>query len=1080
MPKEESKRGDVGYDSPTLGPTGSAQHAEPGWPVQNWDLYQFVSYIGEGGMGRVFKAYDPQLKRHVALKFLRGDDPSLKERFLREAQAQASVNHENVCKIFDAGEVNNLPYIAMQFIDGFTLNRIPHELTVEEKVKIIREVADGIHAAHRVGLIHRDIKPGNVMVERNEDGLWNPYILDFGLVRGSEAKGITVTGMVIGTPGYMAPEQAFNDEDHPIDRRADIYSLGATLYEVVSGHALYEGTSSMDILKRMVESDPISLHVKMPDVPEDLETIVMKCLEREPHRRYESARSFSDDLGRYLNGEPIIARRSTIAYKVYKKALKHKAMTATLVVFTLALFGVLAFAIQSRLQASKQAAAAQRFGMEVERIEGVLQRIRTLPLHDVRAEEQSVRERIRWVSQQMRNGGKPAEGPGLHAIGRIHLELQEYEKAREALQRAWDRGYRQPEVSYALGLTLGHLYQNELIRLEQIGNKEEREARQKQIEVELRDPAVRNLQLSRGRAFESPEYAEALIAFYGSKYDEALNKTIEAFRQFPWMYEAKILEGEIHRSKGSAKGNTGDYDGANADFKKAEAAFAQSIRIGRSDASSYQGMCGLFNRKMHMDLYRGSDFTSYIDAALEPCSQAIEINANLPEAFNGRSQIYRFKGEFQLMKGVNPMEALQNSASEAERAISLDPKNVEAYGKLGTAYSLMGEYESMRDKSPEPFLKKAEPAYLKAIELAPRDVFAYHNLGLNHQIIGTFQRNHGIPDRASFEKAIHYESKAIEIMPTNAFPYNGLGIAYSNLGGLDIESGKDPRKNLDQAWKYLKKVTELNKNSPYAFNNVASIVLQLAEWEENHGIDSLPHLNDAMAAAETALKLQADHTYAFYNAGKIQRAFAQLELKNGKSPEKFIESSVKFLEDGIRNNNTIAGPHDELATSLLVRAEYELSQGKSPENTIREAEQWIAKSVKLGPTRSAGFVARGDAEILKARWLMFKKQDPSKTLNRARDAYSQAIQKNERDRNAFIGLARTQMMLARNSSADQRHGFIQDGLSSADRALSVAPDTAVALAIKSKLLELKGDAAAALAALDEAKKINSSIRVDAL
>jgi tetratricopeptide (TPR) repeat protein len=755
-------------------------------------------------------------------------------------------------------------------------------------------------------------------------------------------------------------------------------------------------------------------------------------------------------------------------------------MTATLIAFSIVLLAVLAFAVHSRLQASKQAEAAQHFGMEVERIQGVLQRIRTLPLHDVRIEEQSVRDRIRWISQQMRSGGKPAEGPGLHAIGRIHLELQEYEKAREALQRAWDRGYHQPEVLYALGLTLGHLYQNELTRVEQIGNKEEREARLKQIETELRDPAVRNLQLSRGRAFESPEYAEALIAYYGKKYDEALKKTVDAFRQLPWMYEAKILEGGILRSKGSEKSNTGDYDAANADFKKAEEAYLESIRIGRSDARAFQGMCDLFNKKLHMELYRGADPIPLADAALDPCSKAIEINPNLPEAYNGRAGIYRYKGEYQLMHGINPIEALQNSANEAEKAIGLDPKNSEAYGKLGTAYSLMGEFESMRDASPIAFLDQSEKAYLKAIELAPRDVYSYHNLGLNHQIIGTYHRHHGVLDRESFEKTIYYETKAIEIMPTHGFAINGLGIAYSNLGGLDIESGKDPRKNLDQARKYLKKVTELNAKSPYAFNNVASIVLQLAEWEQSHGIDPVPHLNEAMAAAETALKLQSDHTYAFFNAGKIQRSFARVELDNGKSPEKYVDSSAKYLEQGIRNNNKIAGPHDELATTLLVRAEYELKQGKSPEDTIRQAEPWIAKSLQLGPTRSAALVARGDAETLRAKWMLFRKTDPSTALNRAREAYSEASRKNERDRYAWIGLAKTQMLLAQNSSKEQRDGFIKDGLNSADRALSLAPDTALALAIKGKLLELQGDSKGAIAALDQARKVNSFLRIDTL
>ena len=203
----------------------------PAFPVSGWERYQCVRFLGEGGMGRVFLARDPRLNRSVALKFVRGDDPGLTQRFLAEARAQARVNHERVCKVYEVGEVQGRVYIAMQFIEGRTLGALAPELSVEQKALLLREASEGVHEAHRVGLIHRDLKPSNIMVERAEDGTLRPYVMDFGLAR-DWTEGATLTGAVMGTPQYMSPEQA-RGEVSRLDRRTDVYSLGADRKSVV-------------------------------------------------------------------------------------------------------------------------------------------------------------------------------------------------------------------------------------------------------------------------------------------------------------------------------------------------------------------------------------------------------------------------------------------------------------------------------------------------------------------------------------------------------------------------------------------------------------------------------------------------------------------------------------------------------------------------------------------------------------------------------------------------------------------------------------------------------------------------------
>ena len=178
----------------------------------DWDKYEVLGFIAKGGMGRVYRARDRKLGRLVALKFVAAGSGSAPRRFALEAQAQARVEHEAVCRIYEVGDWRGQPYIALQYIDGKPLSECFSTMGLEAKATLIRQTAEGLHAAHRLGLIHRDIKPSNIMVERCGDGRIQPYVMDFGLARVQEASGLTQTGMIVGTPAYMAPEQARGDQ----------------------------------------------------------------------------------------------------------------------------------------------------------------------------------------------------------------------------------------------------------------------------------------------------------------------------------------------------------------------------------------------------------------------------------------------------------------------------------------------------------------------------------------------------------------------------------------------------------------------------------------------------------------------------------------------------------------------------------------------------------------------------------------------------------------------------------------------------------------------------------------------------
>ena len=224
------------------------------FPVPGWARYASIRFLGRGGMGKVFLVHDPRLRREVALKFVRGDNPEHVRRLISEARAQARVSHERVCKVHEVDEVDEVEgkvYIAMQYIAGQPLGVIARELTLEQRVMLLRDAAEGIHEAHRVGIIHRDLKPSNIMVERADDDQLRAYVMDFGLARSAQDDGATLSGTVIGTPRYMAPEQAIG-EPGGLDRRADVYSLGATLYHLVTGKPSVEGSTLVEAVHNLV------------------------------------------------------------------------------------------------------------------------------------------------------------------------------------------------------------------------------------------------------------------------------------------------------------------------------------------------------------------------------------------------------------------------------------------------------------------------------------------------------------------------------------------------------------------------------------------------------------------------------------------------------------------------------------------------------------------------------------------------------------------------------------------------------------------------------------------------------------
>ncbi|MDR3682899.1 MAG: serine/threonine-protein kinase, partial [Geothrix sp.] len=510
--------------------------------LDQWGRFEALVLLGEGGMGRIFRATDPRLRRVVALKLLRRDDPDLLQRFLQEAQLQARVDHPNVCRVYEVGEWRGQPYIAMQLLRGATLQQAAPDLPLEALLRHMTEVCEGVHAAHRVGLVHRDLKPANLMVDRSEDGSTRACVLDFGLARGADSRGLTETGRVMGTVSYMSPEQV-RGNTALLDRRSDVYSLGATLHALLAGAPPFAG-EGLECMGRIVKDDPVPLRRLVPTLPVDLETVVLTCLQKDPRRRYATARALGEDLQRILDGEPIQARPASAMERLLRWARKRKALVAAsaAVCLSVALFGGLA--LRERLRARTQAAHAQRFAQAAERIEALARYLRLQPARDLTQDQADLRARVQALAQEVQAAGPLAEAPGAYALGRAHLALDDPAGARTQLEHAWALGFRAPEAAHALGRALAAIYQVELGKAYALPDPDLRQRRLEELKQSLRLPAADWLRRGAGASLEPPAFRMGLLALMEGQPQTAVRLAREAQARAPWFYESLRLEAE--------------------------------------------------------------------------------------------------------------------------------------------------------------------------------------------------------------------------------------------------------------------------------------------------------------------------------------------------------------------------------------------------------------------------------------------------------------------------------------------------------------------------------------------------------
>ncbi|MEM9596148.1 MAG: protein kinase, partial [Acidobacteriota bacterium] len=923
--------------------------------------------LAEGGMGKVFRGFDLRLKRPVAIKALRRPmraDPVGRARFIREARLLSRLDHPGICRVYDLVEHPEADLLVLELIQGRTLFDALEagDLDDAQKLHVAESVADAMAAAHRQLILHRDLKPQNIMLTDAGE----VKVLDFGIARplregpaavvlddetdtdpedaprdpgdhvsppkprgdavlreadtlqvgnldpgatapaelddgptavpedigspvvdpggmdpgdrdpggrdpgGDDTEVTAVAGQpvslldtptqdpeetfltrqwtTIGTISYMSPEQARGSE---LTVASDVYSLGVILQELFTGERAYPRMPYLELLRFVAKAETLPMEGLDPD----LTTLIQDLEHADPAQR-PSAPEIASRL-RWIRGKP-------------ERAQKRKRRAFRVAMLVAVILMALGLVVHSRLQARRDAEMAQRFAQEASAAEWRMRAEHLAPAHDVRPAREGVRERMELLEEQMRDLGPVGQGAGHYALGRAALAVGESAAARRHLERAWDGGYRQPEVATHLGLAMFDTYQRELAKAHRIDDDARRDRRLTEIHVDLRDRALDLLERAEpaatsptaaresssataGAPGDGPSrYSLAIAAFYRGRYDEALAEAEAAAEGSDWFYEPHLLAARVHQALAFEAETRSDHEAVLDAFDRADHHAQRAAEVGRSDPEVHALACELAAGRIDYEARnQKGDAQGTYGRGVAHCRTALTLDP-------GHTRSLRLLGglSFRLAETLgleeDPRPRLAEAAAHVRGALEIDPTDAEAWRTLGNTFSVRADWETWRGLDPDQALDEMLAAYQRFAQLAPRDPWAQNALGNAHSMRAEQQAEQGQDPTAAADLAIDAYRAAADLAPEAPFALGNLALTYASLARWRFYEGLPLEGTVNEGRAVLDELRRRNPDSSPAMLVDLDLSVLTARRALALGEDPAPPLGRAIAVAETA------------------------------------------------------------------------------------------------------------------------------------------------------------------------------------------------------------------------------------
>lgn len=928
-------------DYPTIGMGGEAS-AEP--PQRSeviplamaaWDRYEVLGVLGQGGMAKVYRARDPRLNRMVALKFIREEDPAMARLLTLEAQLQASLDHENIVKVFETGVFDGLPFIAMQLVQGETLDRVcPDDLRT--RVGMLATVARALDAAHCQGMVHRDLKPSNVMVE-SIGGKYKPFLMDFGLARHTNVAGQSRATSMVGTLAYMSPEQA--EGNHPLDIRSDVHGLGSILYEFLSGHPPFaprSGGNQVEILRRLLDEEAVPPSQEQPGVPRDLEVIALKCLEKQPDRRYPTAAAVAEDLECWLEGRPIRARASGLldrSLKAVARLRRNEQAWRTTQAASVAILCLLGLGAWSYWRARLKAEFVTHTGMALIRLEEIVQTSEMGPVHDIRPDRRRVTALLDHIRQDAARYGAATKGPLAYALGRCHLALHDYEAALDDLQDAWDKGFRTPEAAEGLGIAMGEVYRLRRQNLQQERDKDRRKRLDGKLRKTLQEPALAYLAQAQGGGLEDREYRLALADAYAGRHGSVQARVDGLLKTAPQAYRYLKLRAAADMGLAEAAIDRGDNAAALQRVDAACRTLRQALEIARSDKESWLNLGRSADRLIYLTRFLGGDARAGYGLGIEACERARTLDPDDPEPLVLQAELIRSLARAEEALGKDSMAPFGEAIALLDRALIMAPENLEARKKLGLLYWSQANLAVDRQQPCQELLGKAEAQLRQVLAKRPGDVLAL-----------------AILLDVTFDQCQDRDRRGEDVLPT-----------------------------LDQAIEVFRKGHELEPSSGRIQNVGVILNIQRGALRAARGLDPLPDWETALGLVDDVIGRNPAYVSAMANRSLLLRVRAEHKWRIGVPYEADLQEAIETSVRGrkVRDTNDVL---INQAQALALRGELRARAGGDPRKDLAEALTLLDQARKQDPMNPNLVYNRLEALISEATWLQKSGQSAAAVL----------------------------------------------------------------------------------------------------